>query len=78
MIYNSQILLDCYNKTTYNEFEYIIATFNIKIKFFFHIVCVYKCHSCLSSIFFNTFKLLIQNPPNDCSLIILEDSNIEI
>jgi len=43
-----------------------------------HILCVYKNHFSLISMFFNTLEALIQKSPIDCPLIVLGDFNINI
>jgi len=77
MMYNEQMLLHSYY-TTCNGSEYILATFNIRTQRAIHIICVYRSHSSLISMFFNTLETLIQKFSNDCPLSVLRDFNIDI
>ncbi len=58
MMYNTQMLLHSYY-TTCNGSKYILATFNIRIWRAIHIICVYRSHSFVISMFFNTLEALI-------------------
>ncbi len=72
------MLLHSYYTTTCNGSKYILVTFNIRTQRAIHIICVYRSHSSLISMFFNTLETLIQKIPNDCPLIVLRDFNIDI
>jgi hypothetical protein len=77
-MYNAQMLLHSYYTTTCNGSKYILATFNIRTQKAIHIICVYKNHSSLISMFLNTLETLIQKSPNDCPFIVSRDFNIDI
>ncbi len=76
MMYNTQMLLHSYYTTTCNGSEYISTTFNIRTQRAIHIICVYRNHSSLISMFLNTLEALIQKSLNDCPFIVLGDFNI--
>jgi hypothetical protein len=76
IMYNTQILLHSYYKTTYNESKYISITFNIRTRKDIHIICVYKNHFSSISMFLHTLETLVQKSPNDCPFIVLRDFNI--
>jgi hypothetical protein len=65
-MYNMQMLLHFYNTTMFYGFEYIVATFNINTQREIHIMCIYKSHSCLTSMFLNTLEALLKKSPNHC------------
>jgi hypothetical protein len=78
MINNTQMLLHSYNTTMHNGFGYIEHTFNMKTQKAIHIICVYKSHFCLISIFINTLETLIQKSSIDRPLVVLENFNSNI
>jgi hypothetical protein len=61
-MYNAKMLLDSYY-TTCDGLEYISITFNIRTWRVIHIICVYKSHFSLISMFLNTLETLIQKSP---------------
>jgi hypothetical protein len=71
MMYNTQMLLHSYYTTTCNGSENISTTFNIRTWRAIHIICVYRSHSSLISMFVNTLEASIQKSPNDCPLVAL-------
>jgi hypothetical protein len=64
MMYNMQMLLHFYNTTMLYGVEYIVATFNINTQREIHIICIYKIHSCLTSMLLKTLEALIKKSPN--------------
>ncbi len=78
MMYNTQMLLHSYYTPTCNGSENISTTFNIRTWRAIHIICVYRSHSSLISMFYYILEALIQKSPNDCPFIVLGNFNIDI
>jgi hypothetical protein len=61
MMYDIHMHFNLFNPTSDGS-KYITTTFNVNTQKDIHIVCVYKVHSRLVSIFLNDFKTIIQHP----------------
>lgn len=76
MMYDIHLMhmqLESFKKTTNNNLEYLVITFNINAQKVIHTICVYRTHSCLVSTFVNNLQALIQNFRSCCPIIILRD-----
>jgi hypothetical protein len=60
-MYDIHMHFNLFNPTNDGS-KYIATTFNVNTQKDIHIVCVYKVHSCLVSIFLNDLQTIIQHP----------------
>jgi 2-hydroxy-3-keto-5-methylthiopentenyl-1-phosphate phosphatase len=76
-MYDIHMHLDSFNTITNDGSKYITTTFNTNT-WKNLIICVYSTHSCLIFRFLNNLQTIIQQFPEHCLIIIMEDFNVNI